>query len=265
MQKTFKSCVYNLWLPQSSNMEYVCTVWNWEKETPITHQHIKNIWTEHKQPTQPRIFMWKKSLSKRGLGQVCLQNVQIQIMKATSNCFVQVWSLKWCSPIAFDERVTLWLQRVGSQPCACAYIALFAHKLAYNHYAIARALIAANTCTQGREWLGALEPKQYSPVKGNLTVVDYAILHRHFEYDWLSTAFSLQLPAHAYHEPHNKGSIRSLRGLPIARRASNWQAPLLSRKKKYGSPFGTAGTDLSFVFKLILSEFASTLCSPVPN
>ena len=30
-----------------------------EKETPIIHQNIKNIQTVHKQPTQPRIFMWK--------------------------------------------------------------------------------------------------------------------------------------------------------------------------------------------------------------
>ena len=43
----------------------------------------------------------------------------------------------WYSLIAFDERVTFWLQRVRSLPCACAYVALFVGMLAYNHYAIA--------------------------------------------------------------------------------------------------------------------------------
>ena len=38
-----------------------------EKEAPIVHQNIKNIWTVQKQPTHPRIFMWKKFLTKRGL------------------------------------------------------------------------------------------------------------------------------------------------------------------------------------------------------
>ena len=30
------------------------------------------------------------------------------------------------SLIAFDERVTFWLQRVRSLPCACVYVASFA-------------------------------------------------------------------------------------------------------------------------------------------
>ena len=37
-----------------------------EKETPIVYQNIKNIWTLHKQPTRPRIFMWKKILGQAG-------------------------------------------------------------------------------------------------------------------------------------------------------------------------------------------------------
>ena len=36
------------------------------------------------------------------------------------------------SLIAVDERVTFGLQRVRSLPCACAYVALFARRLAYN-------------------------------------------------------------------------------------------------------------------------------------
>ena len=50
--------------------------------------------------------------------------------------------------IAFDERVTFCLQRVRSLPCACAYVALFARRLAYNHYAIAHAYNAANAHAQ---------------------------------------------------------------------------------------------------------------------
>ena len=52
------------------------------------------------------------------------------------------------SLIAFDERVTFWLQRVRSLPCACAYVALFALRLAYNYYAIAHAYNAANAHSQ---------------------------------------------------------------------------------------------------------------------
>ena len=53
--------------------------------------------------------------------------------------------------IAFDKRVTFWLQLVGSLPCACAYVALFARKLTYNHYTIAHACNAANAYAQGSD------------------------------------------------------------------------------------------------------------------
>ena len=55
------------------------------------------------------------------------------------------------SLIAFNERVTFWLQRVRSLPCVCAYVTLFARRLAYNHYAIAHAYNAANTHAQGSD------------------------------------------------------------------------------------------------------------------
>ena len=55
------------------------------------------------------------------------------------------------SLIAFDVRVTFWLHRVRSLPCACAYVALFARRLAYNHYAIAHAYNAANAHAQGSD------------------------------------------------------------------------------------------------------------------
>ena len=55
------------------------------------------------------------------------------------------------SLIAFDERLTFWLQRVRSLPCACAYVALFARRLAYNHYAFAHTYNATNTHPQGSD------------------------------------------------------------------------------------------------------------------
>ena len=55
------------------------------------------------------------------------------------------------SLIAFDERVTFWLQRLKSLPCACAYVALFERKLVYNHYAITHACNAANAHAQGSD------------------------------------------------------------------------------------------------------------------
>ena len=55
------------------------------------------------------------------------------------------------SLIAFDERVTFWLQRVRSLPCACEYVALFVRRLAYNHYEITHAYNAAKMHAQGSD------------------------------------------------------------------------------------------------------------------
>ena len=60
--------------------------------------------------------------------------------------------------IAFDKRVTFWLQLVGPLPCACAFAALFVRRLAYNHYANAHACNAANAHAQGSDW--AVEAKK---------------------------------------------------------------------------------------------------------
>ena len=53
--------------------------------------------------------------------------------------------------IAFNDRVIFWLQIVRSLPCACAYVPLFARRLAYNHYAIAHTCNAANAYAQGSD------------------------------------------------------------------------------------------------------------------
>ena len=66
-------------------------------------------------------------------------------------CEVWVYFYSSYSLIAFNERVTFWLQRVRSLPCVCAYVALFARRLAYNHYAIAHAYNAANAHAQGSD------------------------------------------------------------------------------------------------------------------
>ena len=86
---------------------------------------------------------------------------------------VYTWNGPWIfhdySLIAFDERVTFWLKRVRSLPCACAYVALLVRRLAYNHYAIAHVYNAANTHAQGSR-PGTLKPKRYSLVEGNQTI-----------------------------------------------------------------------------------------------
>ena len=37
---------------------------------------------------------------------------------------------RYYTPIAFDERVTFWLQRAWSLPCACAFAAFYAGAIA---------------------------------------------------------------------------------------------------------------------------------------
>ena len=86
-----------------------------------------------------------------------------------------VQSIFFYSLIAFDERVTFWLQRVRSLHCACAYVALFARRLVYNHYAIAHAYNAANTHTHTKQWPGVLKPKSYSLVQGNRSIALFSV------------------------------------------------------------------------------------------
>ena len=47
---------------------------------------------------------------------------------ATSNLLTEslLVTIGYYTPIAFDERVTFWLQRAGSLPCACVFAALYA-------------------------------------------------------------------------------------------------------------------------------------------
>ena len=61
--------------------------------------------------------------------------------------WMRSWGTNDYSLIAFVERVTFWLQRARSLPCACAHIALHV-RLTCNHYAIAHAYNAANTHAQ---------------------------------------------------------------------------------------------------------------------
>ena len=67
-------------------------------------------------------------------------------MVRKSNAHTAVYSL-----IAFDERVKYWFQSGRSLPCACTYVALFACRLVYNHYAITNAYNAANAHAQGSD------------------------------------------------------------------------------------------------------------------
>ena len=53
--------------------------------------------------------------------------------------------------------------------CVCAYVALFARRLVYNHYAIAHTCNAANAHAQGSN-LVRLKPKSYSFIEGNRSI-----------------------------------------------------------------------------------------------
>ena len=80
--------------------------------------------------------------------------------------------------IAFHKRVTFSLYRTHPLPCVRAYVALYARRLTYNHYASAHANKATNTST--RQWPGALKSKCYSLVEGNQTIVVMSLqLYQH--------------------------------------------------------------------------------------
>ena len=64
---------------------------------------------------------------------------------------VFIFILRAYSPIAFNKRVTFWLQNIQSLPCACVYAELFTHSLTYNHYALAHAHTPANADAQGSD------------------------------------------------------------------------------------------------------------------
>ena len=60
------------------------------------------------------------------------------------NTTLLVSCIRWkyvYTPIAFDERVTLWLQRARSLPCVCAFAALYAYVIAWWSYASLRPIM----------------------------------------------------------------------------------------------------------------------------
>ena len=74
------------------------------------------------------------------------------------------------SPIAFNERVTFWLQCVRSLPFACAYVALFACEAHIKPFNAITLCIQCSKHICTRLWQGALKPKSYSLVEGNRTL-----------------------------------------------------------------------------------------------
>ena len=85
---------------------------------------------------------------------------------AASHLYVPhvVWHSNFVyAPIAFHESF-FWLQ------CAhcLGYVALFVHRLKYNHFTITHAYSAANART--RQWPGMLKPKSYSLVESNQSI-----------------------------------------------------------------------------------------------
>ena len=91
------------------------------------------------------------------------------------------WTVTVYSWIAFDARVTFWLQRVWSLPCACTHVALFARRLGHNHYAITNR-IQCSKHARTRQWPGVLKPKSYSLVEGNRSLVTVDNCRQHGDY-----------------------------------------------------------------------------------
>ena len=86
-------------------------------------------------------FMYKIFTSKKiESGQTCVYFNFACIL----NCILMVYYClkKLLFPIAFDERVTFWVQHVRSLPCAFVHGALFTRRLAFTH------LICNHTCIQ---------------------------------------------------------------------------------------------------------------------
>ena len=63
-------------------------------------------------------------------------------------CTVQDQAYYKYSLIAFDKRVGFLASARPVTACACVYVALFAHRLTFNHYVIAHAYNAANAHAQ---------------------------------------------------------------------------------------------------------------------
>ena len=96
---------------------------------------------------------------------LCIKKNLISTYLCTHHSYFLHYSL-----IAFDERVTFWLQRIQSLPCACVYVALFVRRLAYNHYAIAHAYNAANKHAQGSDPARWSQKVTLSLIEGNRSI-----------------------------------------------------------------------------------------------
>ena len=70
--------------------------------------------------------------------------------------------------ITFDKRVTFWLQHIRLLSCACAYVALSARWLAYNHYAI---MYTMQQTHMHKAMPGIVEAKSCSLVGGSGTII----------------------------------------------------------------------------------------------
>ena len=82
------------------------------------------------------------------------------------------------SPITFDERVTFLIQCARSQPCACAFAALYACAKCIMVYANLHANNAANAHALGNDQM-RWSQKSYSLVEGNQTIaLTFSTLHK---------------------------------------------------------------------------------------
>ena len=79
---------------------------------------ISNIW---------EIYMHELVDDQRGWVQCCQYLLEIYWRLISLRHHGRVVNLGY-SPLGFDERVTFWIQRVRSLPCACAYVVFFARE-----------------------------------------------------------------------------------------------------------------------------------------
>ena len=158
-------CIKNTWFSAGAARYIIikgCTYWS--EQNDQKHHTVLNeiLW----------ISIFKKSSKNEWLLKHSHQAEMIKAMIIFHPCVLSFYTLHTLSRyslIAFDERVTFWLQRVRSLPCACVYVALFVCRLAYNHYAIAHTHTMQQTCThKAVTWW--LKPKSYSLVEGNRSI-----------------------------------------------------------------------------------------------
>ena len=143
------------------NWSLTDSTWSLALEVADNLQVIK-----HKQTTWTKMTVQRlKELQLHNYTIICSPGI---FFKLFDDCIWYLYkqSIVW---LPSTREYNFWLRRVRSLPCVCAYVALFACRLAYNHYAIAHTYDAANAHAHGSDRM------RYSLVEGNQIVVNHAV------------------------------------------------------------------------------------------